>query len=351
MADTLLVRALKGKPKTLNLCNKKLDKVPRAIGKLDCVVHLQLRGNKLKDLPIELSHLFQLQILNCGNNELEDLPEVLEYLTMLEKLHLFNNNLKNLNPKVLTHLRNLTFLNINNNQLKTFPPEICRLSSLQHLSCTNNQLTELPVEMCALIRLEEFHVAGNQLTSLPLEFGFLVNLEKLYLQKNKIRELPEIQNLSTEFGKCYKLRTLDIAANELRIFPTELASLPLKELFCEANPLLQHIPVHSVQEEEVLSLKEMTARYVMRELKDRWSYLRKAIRHYPQIKDMLAQASKCAVCGESFLNTWLECVRFVDAQGDLKLNNLNGLVPVRALLCSYKCFNSAGHDYYGVAFP
>lgn len=42
--------------------------------------------------------------------------------------------------------------------------------------------------------------------------------------------------------------------------------------------------------------------------------MRKAIRHYPQIKDMLAQASKCAVCGESFLNTWLECVRFVEAQ-------------------------------------
>ena len=35
----------------------------------------------------------------------------------------------------------------------------------------------------------------------------------------------------------------------------QLASLPLKELYCEANPLLQHIPVHSVQEEEVLSLK------------------------------------------------------------------------------------------------
>ena len=60
MADTLLVRALKGKPKSLNLCNKKLDKVPKAIGKLDCVVHLQLRGNKLTSLPIELSHLFQV---------------------------------------------------------------------------------------------------------------------------------------------------------------------------------------------------------------------------------------------------------------------------------------------------
>lgn len=53
----------------------------------------------------------------------------------------------------------------------------------------------------------------------------------------------------------------------------------------------------------------------------RWSYLRKAIRHYPQIKEMLAQSSKCAVCGESFLNTWLECVRFVDAR-EVRTRNL-----------------------------
>ena len=35
----------------------------------------------------------------------------------------------------------------------------------------------------------------------------------------------------------------------------QLNNLPLKEMYCEENPLLQHIPVHSVQEEEVLSLK------------------------------------------------------------------------------------------------
>lgn len=63
MADTMLVRALKGKPKALNLCNKKLDKVPKIIGKLDCVLHLQLRGNKLNTLPMELSHLFQVSRL------------------------------------------------------------------------------------------------------------------------------------------------------------------------------------------------------------------------------------------------------------------------------------------------
>ena len=56
------------------------------------------------------------------------------------------------------------------------------------------------------------------------------------------------------------------------------------------------------------------ARYVMLELKDCASYLRRSIRHYPSVRDMLAQSSKCAMCSELFLNTWLECVRFVDAR-------------------------------------
>lgn len=70
-------------------------------------------------------------------------------------------------------------------------------------------------------------------------------------------------------GKCYNLKVLDVAANELRIFPTETEELPLVELHCEENPLLSHLPVHSVQEEEVLSLKEVVARYVMTQLRDR----------------------------------------------------------------------------------
>ena len=32
------------------------------------------------------------------------------------------------------------------------------------------------------------------------------------------------------------------------------------------------------------------------------------------MKEMLSYAMECPVCGESFLNTWLECVRFVDSK-------------------------------------
>ncbi|ESO84851.1 hypothetical protein LOTGIDRAFT_221760 [Lottia gigantea] len=345
MADTLLFRFLKSQPKHLKLNNQKLEKIPKLIGKLEGIRHLDLKNNKLKDLPEEVSQLFELEILNLGNNEFEEIPECVLFLTSLTKIHLFGNKIYSINPSFFDSLENLTFLNLNGNELTQVPPEICRLGNLQFLSIDNNKIEELPVEFCALTHLIEVHLAGNRIHSLPLEFGFLNNLERLYLLKNKIRELPE------SIGKCYKLRILDIAANELRIFPTEIANLPLKELHCEENPLLQHVPVHSVQEEEVLALKEITARFVMKELKDRWSYLRKRIRHYPDIRDMLSQSSKCALCGESFLNTWLECVQFISTKQNIKVKNMSGLVPVRALLCSYKCFNSPGHDYYGVAFP
>ncbi|XP_041375785.1 leucine-rich repeat-containing protein 69-like [Gigantopelta aegis] len=345
MADSLLLRALKGKPKQITLSSKKLVMLPKLIGKIESVVQLHLQNNRLKTLPKEMENLDQLQVLNLGKNEFEDLPEVIRFLTSLERLHLFANRLTSLNPDVVASLYKLTVLNLNNNKLTSLPPEIYKMSNLRHLSVDNNQLKTLPVELCALSYLEELHLAGNELVSLPLEFGFLTRLVKLHVQKNKIRELPE------SLTKCYNLRYLDIAANELRIFPTEMDTLSLKEMYCEQNPLLEYKPVHSVQEEEVLSLKELCARYVLKEMKDRFSYLQHKIRHFPEIKEMLQQSSRCAVCGESFLNTWLECVRFLDSKKSLKVGNFLGTLPVRALLCSYTCFNAGGHDYYGVAFP
>lgn len=174
--------------------------------------------------------------------------------------------------------------------------------------------------------------------------AFLRSLTKLYVYKNFIEELPE------GLSKCTQLRVLDVSANRLRVFPAELSNLPLKELYCEENNLLQHIPVHSQQEDEVLTLKEISARLVLKELKNGRSYVKRFIRHYPKVQEMLQFATDCAVCGQSFLNTWLECVHFVDARKVLRTKTRPGIIPVRGLLCSYKCFNTEGHDYFGIAY-
>lgn len=60
MADTLLLRALKGQAKSINLSCKKLDKVPKIIGQIQTILQVDLKGNKLTHLPDELGHLTQV---------------------------------------------------------------------------------------------------------------------------------------------------------------------------------------------------------------------------------------------------------------------------------------------------
>ncbi|KAK2550000.1 Leucine-rich repeat-containing protein 69 [Acropora cervicornis] len=321
MADKILLNATKGKPKSLNLCNKGLKHVPALIGNITTLKAVDLKNNALIGLPEEFSSLKQLESLNIGNNKLEDFPEVLGFLSGLQRLHLFNNQLNNLSSSVLS-----------------------KLVSLQFLSVDHNHLSSVPTEICHLINLTELHLADNQISSLPEDMAFLRNLTKLYVHKNFIEELPE------GLAKCTQLRVLDVSANRLRIFPAELANLPLKELYCEENNLLQHIPVHSQQEDEVLTLKEISARLVLKELKNGRSFVRRSIRHFPKLQDMLQYSTDCVVCGQSFLNTWLECVHFVDARKVLRTKTRPGIIPVRGLLCSYKCFNTEGHDYFGIAY-
>jgi hypothetical protein len=42
------------------------------------------------------------------------------------------------------------------------------------------------------------------------------------------------------------------------------------------------------------------------------SKLNNVVQYYPDVKNMLLQCTKCNHCSFYFLNTWLECVKFVD---------------------------------------
>ena len=78
MADAILMRSLSAKK--LNLSSKRLDKVPRIIGSLSEVVDVELKNNRLSDLPEEFGHLVQvsrhhqwrMNILNVGPKRILD---------------------------------------------------------------------------------------------------------------------------------------------------------------------------------------------------------------------------------------------------------------------------------------
>jgi hypothetical protein len=83
--------------------------------------------------------------------------------------------------------------------------------------------------------------------------------------------------------------------------------------------------------------------------------LRERIQYNKKAKELLMQCTECQFCHNYFLNTWLECVEFIDTRRTFKgmktnRNSIATNIPQRVLLCSYECFNSPGHNYFGVAF-
>ncbi|XP_022440257.1 leucine-rich repeat-containing protein 69 isoform X1 [Delphinapterus leucas] len=345
MAEKLLVRALKGgkSTKIVTLNGKNMTKMPSMLEKLPGLKTLDLQNNRIPKVCPEISTLTQLTALNLGNNLLEEVPEEMKYLTSLKKLHLFGNKIHRFASGVCDGLQNLILLNLNNNQLTSIPQEISRLKSLTYLSINHNQLASIPRELCFLENLSELQLNYNQLICIPKEINFLKKLQKLLLVRNNIESLPE--------GLCdlLNLRILDIAGNVIQIFPPGFQDLKLREFYCEGNPLFLKQPVNAVKHKDIWSLQEITSRFIMNQLAEKDPFLMQAIEWYPQVRNIISQGRKCAICGKSFLTTWLECVEFFPPSKNWKISRNLQLVPLRILICSYKCFNQRDPNLFGIA--
>ncbi|XP_027259347.1 leucine-rich repeat-containing protein 69 [Cricetulus griseus] len=345
MTERLLIRALKGgsNTKIITLNGKKMTKMPSALERLPALKTLDLRNNLISKVCPELSTLTQLTLLNLGNNLLEEVPEELKYLTSLKKLHLFGNRICRIAPGVWDGLQKLILLNLNDNQLESLPQEVGRLRNLTYLSIDHNQLTMIPKELCSLENLLELHLNYNQLMCIPEEIKLLKNLQQLFLVRNNIEVLPQ--------GLCQleKLRLLDIAGNVIQIFPAGFQKLNLREFYCEGNPLFLKRPITTEQPKDIWTLREIAARFVLCLLEENNDLIMNAIEYYPEAKEKISKARKCALCRKPFLSEWLECVQFVSPSKNWKISRNLQLIPLRILLCSHECFRQRGRNVFGIA--
>ncbi|XP_049638084.1 leucine-rich repeat-containing protein 69 isoform X2 [Suncus etruscus] len=167
---------------------------------------------------------------------------------------------------------------------------------------------------------------GKRLTKMPAGLEYLTGLRKLDLQNNLISHISE----------------------EIK-YLTQFQNINLKEFYCEGNPLFLKQPFKATQEIYVWSLQEIAARFITYQLAVKNDFLMQAIKWYPQIKDLISQARTCTICGKSFLTTWLECVEFVPPNKNWKTSGNLHLVPLRVLICSYKCFGLRNKNVFGIA--
>ncbi|XP_062935150.1 leucine-rich repeat-containing protein 69 isoform X2 [Cynocephalus volans] len=172
--------------------------------------------------------------------------------------------------------------------------------------------------------------------------SIILNRKKMKKIPSALEKLPGLKNLDLQnnliLSVCPEISTL-----------TQFQNLKLREFYCEGNPLFLKQPVIAVQQEDVWSLKEIASRFVMNQLEEKNPFLMHAIEQYPQVRNIISQGKKCVICGKSFFTMWLECVQFVPPSKNWLVSRNLELVPLRTLICSYKCFNRRGHNIFGIA--
>ncbi|MEH2346479.1 MAG: leucine-rich repeat domain-containing protein [Nostoc sp.] len=291
--DELLVlidRAVAEGWQELDLSGQELTELPVEIGKLQQLESLilgkkvedyervgnryleKVLGNNLKTLPLELLGLPNLRKLDISGNPLESIPDVVTQILYLEELILIRVELTEI-PDALAKLTNLTELDLGFNKISEIPEALAKLTNLTELDLSDNQISEIPEAITNLTNLTGLDLGHNQITKVPEAIANLTNLTGLDLRNNQISEIPEaIANLTnltklvlygnqvTQIPEAItnlsNLTKLGLISNQITQIPEAIAKLTnLTELILSDNKITE-IP------EAIAKLTNLTTLYL-----------------------------------------------------------------------------------------
>ncbi len=152
-----------------------LTELPEEVFALaDTLEVLNLSGNRLRELPHQLSRLHKLQVLFASDNDFEVLPEVLGACPSLQMVGFKANRITLVPAAALPPA--LRWLTLTDNAIDHLPTELGQRPALQKLMLAGNRLQTLPENLQGAQRLELLRVSANRLTEVP---GWLTELPRL----------------------------------------------------------------------------------------------------------------------------------------------------------------------------
>uniref|UniRef100_U3KNH9 Leucine-rich repeat protein SHOC-2 n=1 Tax=Oryctolagus cuniculus TaxID=9986 RepID=U3KNH9_RABIT len=258
---------------------------------LSSILVLELRDNKLKSVPDEISLLQSLERLDLSNNDISSLPYSLGNLH-LKFLALEGNPLRTIRreiinkgtQEVLKYLRSkikddgpsqsdsvtetamtlpseskvnvhaivtLKLLDYSDKQTTLIPDEVfdaIKNNIIISVNFSKNQLSEIPKRITELKEMvTEVNLSFNKLSCISLELCMLQKLTFLDLRSNFLNSLPE------EMKSLIRLQVINLSFNRFKILPEVLYHIPTLETI-----LISNNQVGSVDPQKMKTMENLT---------------------------------------------------------------------------------------------
>jgi len=155
---------------------------------------LLLDSLNLRELPLELKRYSNLKQLSLGYNPLLNIEKTITHLEgiSLDFLNLKGNKIRYL-PQNITNLKTLKDLNLSHNHIQDEMSYhyLGKLPKLYSLWLDHNELKVLPKTIGKVSQIRYFYIDHNQLTSLPKEISEMEKVWVIHAGHNLFNELPE----------------------------------------------------------------------------------------------------------------------------------------------------------------
>ncbi|SPP80313.1 blast:Leucine-rich repeat-containing protein 40 [Drosophila guanche] len=283
----------------LHASNNYIEKIPiRMCENLPHLKVLDLRDNKISELPDELCLLRNLNRLDVSNNSIDTLPVSLSSLAHLISLQVEGNPIKSIRRDILQCGTSRILKTLQERSLAKSKEEggstdgaagarLCggesgaaasntaanypdryKLRHTRTLAVNLEELTDVPDEVFQLAQAEGVHVvdfARNNLRTLPKGLQHMQQLvTELVLAHNLIAQVPQfisqftrisllnlsnnlLTDLPKEFGVLNTLRELNIANNRFAFIPNGLYDLQGLEILIASDNHIKELNVSGLK--------------------------------------------------------------------------------------------------------
>uniref|UniRef100_A0AAR2LP44 Leucine-rich repeat-containing protein 40 n=1 Tax=Pygocentrus nattereri TaxID=42514 RepID=A0AAR2LP44_PYGNA len=222
----------------LDLTNNDISSVPFGLGTLPKLTSLALEGNPLRTIRRELltkgtSELLKYLRSRIQDGNPKDEPKTAMTLPSQARINVHAiKTLKTLDYRVVELKDTLADINLGFNKLSTIPVEFSELQQLVHVDLRNNVLTSLPMELEALNKMRSIILSFNRFKAFPDVLYRILTLETILISNNQVGAIDPVRLKALD-----KLSTLDLQNNDIMQVPPELGNCTsLRALMLDGNP-------------------------------------------------------------------------------------------------------------------
>lgn len=157
----------------------KTKEVPHYLKNMNQLKVLHIYANKISTLPQFLLNETIIEELDMHEQYVDKfiLPDSIKNDNMRE-LNLKNNKIRQI-PEGFFGFKSLLKLNLSNCQLTRLPSTISNITSIQELDLSNNPITILPDSMSKLVNIRNINLSNTNLTKIPEWIFDLNSLQRL----------------------------------------------------------------------------------------------------------------------------------------------------------------------------